>query len=61
MPQSNIIKIFQTIQELWNAQEFGSEIRSGEINKKEQSKSCPFCMQHFYLLIYVPTECYPDI
>ena len=52
MPVPNMIKIFQTIKKLWNAQEFGLEIGLGQIKKKKKkkkkknkAKSCP-CMQH---------------
>ena len=31
-------QIFQTIKELWRAQEFGSEIRSGEITKRTKQE-----------------------
>ena len=35
MPVPNIIKIYQIIEKLWSAQEFGWEICSGEIIKKK--------------------------
>ena len=55
MPVLNIIKIFQTIKELWSAQEFGLEICSGEITKQELSFLCASILID---LIYVPIKYY---
>ena len=53
MPLQNIIKIFQTLNKLWSAKEYGFEIYSGEITKKKQSKSFFSCMWHFALTWYM--------
>ena len=56
-----IIKIFQTIKKLWSAQEFGLEIRSGEITKK-RTKEMSFLHVALLLdLICVPTKYYQII
>ena len=58
MPLSIIIKIFQNIKKLLNAQEFGLEIYSGEITRKKITKQ-ELCFLHGTFLldpIYVPTK-----
>ena len=63
MPLPNIIKIFQTIQKLWSAQELGLEICSGEITwKKKRTKELSFLHVTLLLdLMYVPTKYYQII
>ena len=39
---TNIIKIFQTVKKLWSAQEYGLEIRSGEIARKRTKQGLSF-------------------
>ena len=61
VPVPNMIKIFQTIKKLWNAQEFGLEIRLGQIikkkkKKKEQSQELSLHATLLLDLIYVPIK-----
>ena len=56
MPLPNIIRIFQTIKKFWGAQEFGLEIRLGQIATEQE-----LSFLHVTLLldlIYVPTKYY---
>ena len=56
MPLPNIIKIYQSSKKLLSAREFGLEIRSGEITRKEQELHLYVILLHD--LIYVPTQCF---
>ena len=59
MPLPNIIRIFQTIKKLRNAQELSVEIRSGEITRKRTEQELSFLLATLLLyLIYVPTIYY---
>ena len=59
MPLPNVIRIFQTIKKLRNAQEFSLEIRSGEIPKQRTEQELSFLHATLLLdLIYVPTIYY---
>ena len=61
MPLPNIIKIFQTIQKLWSAQEFCLEIRSGEITWKKKKELSFLHVTLLLGLIFVPTKYYKII
>ena len=62
MPPPNIIKIFQTINKLCRAQEFGLEIHSGKITRKRTEQRLSFLLATLLLdLIYVPTIFYQII
>ena len=52
MPKPNIINIFQIIQRLWSAKEFGFEICSGEITRKSRVQ---------VILLACNTLTWPDI
>ena len=41
--KKSLIKIFQTIKKLWHTQEFGFEIHSGEVTRKQPEPGCPSC------------------
>ena len=62
MPRPNIIKIFQTIKRLCHTQEFGLEIRSENITRKQLQRGLSFCnATHRLVLFYASTKYYQNI
>ena len=61
MPVLNVIKIFQTTENFWSAQENGLEIRSGEITRKKKNTTRVLLIYILLDLIHVPIKQYQII